>query len=80
VEFTEQEIECLIAGMGQPGMKDAAWSKPANKPAIERLCDTGHIVTGKLPYADGHVERIPLSLSPLGIQQARRFLAHGAPA
>jgi hypothetical protein len=74
MEFTDQEIECLIAGVGQPGAKDAAWSKPDNKMAIERLCETGHIVTGNLPYADGHVERIPLNLSRLGMQQARRLL------
>lgn len=74
MEYTEQEIECLVAGMGQPRVKDDAWSKPTNKAAIERLCDTGHIVTGNLPFADGHVDRIPLSLSRLGIQQARIFL------
>jgi hypothetical protein len=72
--YTEQESDCLRAGMGQPGEKDAVWALLANRTAIDHLCDLGHIVTGQLPYADGRVERIPLSLSPLGIQEARKLL------
>jgi hypothetical protein len=60
--------------MGQVGEKDAAWSNPANQIAVRHLCQSGYIVTGNVPYADGHVDEVPLRMSRLEVQEARTLL------
>lgn len=73
--YSEMEAECLKVGMGDLREKNSVWFNPAYRPAIDRLCDLGLIVSGSRPYSDGHVERIPLSLSPHGIEEAKRLAA-----
>ena len=73
MEYSTEEITFLLAGLDQLVERDTTWEDRSYQAARDRLTDLGLIITGGRPNAQGLVERIPLSLSRAGFNEARRL-------